>query len=132
MTAQPMLVYDGECAFCNRIVRFVLAHERRNDLLFVPRDSVLGLALRERYKLKEVESLLWIEGDRALIEWDSVACTAAYVGGAYAWVARVVGRLPRPLLTGGYRVIARLRKRLAGGPRRCLLPSAAQQRRFLE
>jgi len=127
-----MLVFDGECAFCNRIVRFVLAHERRDDLLFVPRDSVLGLALREGYELQRVESLLWIEGERALIEWDAVARTAAYVGGLYAWLASALGRLPRPLLTWGYRVVATLRKRLGGCPGQCLLLSAAQQQRFLE
>jgi len=132
MTGRPILVFDGECAFCNRVVRFVLAHERRNDLLFVPRDSAFGLALRERYKLQRVESLLWIEGGRALIEWDAVARTAAYVGGPYAWLASAVGLLPRPLLRWSYRVVARLRKRLAGRPGQCLPRSAAQQQRFLE
>src|ERR1700681_4316950 len=74
----PMLVFDGDCAFCHRAVQFVLAHERRADLLFVPRDSALGLSLREQYHLQHVESLLWIEGDRAFVEFDAVAHTAAY------------------------------------------------------
>src|ERR1700674_4599195 len=99
MSAPPMLVFDGDCAFCHRAVQFILAHERRSDLIFVSRDSALGLSLREQYHLQQVESLLWIEHDQAFIQWDSVAHTAAYVGGLYARLASIAGRLPRPLLT---------------------------------
>jgi len=127
-----MLVFDGDCAFCHRAVQFILAHERRSDLRFVPRDSALGLSLRERYHLEQVESLLWIENDHAFTEWDSVAHTAAYVGDIYARLASAAEILPRPLLVFGYRVIAKLRKHLAGRPRHCLLLTAAQQQRFLE
>jgi len=127
-----MLVFDGECAFCHRAVQFILAHERRTDLLFVPRDSALGLSLREQYNLQRVESLLWIACGQAFIEWDAVARVAAYVGGPYAWLASVAALLPRPLLTGGYRLIARLRKRLARPPGHCLPLTPAQQQRFLE
>jgi len=127
-----MLVFDGECAFCHRAVQFILAHERRCDLLFVRRDSALGVSLREQYKLQRVESLLWIENDRAFIEWDAVARTAAYVGGPYAWLASAAGLIPHPLLNRGYRVVARLRKSFAGRPRHCLPLTVAQQQRFLE
>jgi predicted DCC family thiol-disulfide oxidoreductase YuxK len=111
-------------------VRFILAHERRSDLLFVPRNSPLGLSLREQYKLQNVESLLWIEDDHAYIEWEAVAHTAAYVGGIYARMAAVAGLLPSALLNAMYRLIARIRKRLAGPPRNCLLLTPAQQLRF--
>jgi predicted DCC family thiol-disulfide oxidoreductase YuxK len=127
-----MLVFDGDCGFCHRVVRFILAHERRSDLLFVPRNSTLGLSLREQYHLQKVESLLWIEDNRAFIEWQAVAHTAAYVGGIYASLASVAALLPDALLNAGYRVIARIRKRLAGPPRHCLLLTAAQQTRFLQ
>jgi predicted DCC family thiol-disulfide oxidoreductase YuxK len=128
----PMLVFDGDCAFCHRAVQFILAHERRTDLLFVPRNSAFGLSLRERYHLQQVESLLWIENDQAFTEFDAVAHTASYVGGIYARLASAAGFLPRPLLLFGYRVVAKLRKRLAGSPKHCLLLTAAQQQRFLE
>jgi predicted DCC family thiol-disulfide oxidoreductase YuxK len=126
-----MLVFDGDCAFCHRAVQFILAHEHRSDLLFVPRDSDLGRCLREEHHLQLVESLLWIEGGQAFIEWDAVAHTAAYLGGPYARLASAAGLLPRPLLNFGYRLIARLRKRLARRPNHCLLLTASQQQRFL-
>src|ERR1035441_5905436 len=58
--APPLRVYDGSCGFCVRAVQFILRHERRHDLLFVPRDSTLGKDLRRTYHLEAVESLLWI------------------------------------------------------------------------
>jgi predicted DCC family thiol-disulfide oxidoreductase YuxK len=127
----PMLVFDGDCSFCDRAVRFILARERRHDLLFVPRGSPLGLRLREEYRLHQVESLLWIEDGRAFIEWESVAHVGAYLGGLYARLARIASLLPHPLLNAAYRVIARVRKRLSRPPRRCLLLTSEQQARFL-
>jgi len=128
----PMLVFDGDCAFCHRAVRFILGHERRNDLLFVPRATPRGVALREQYGLQRVESLLWIEDGRAAIEWEAVSLAAAYVGGIYGRLAAVANWLPQPLLNAVYRAVARLRKRLAGPPKRCLVLSEAQRRRFVE
>ncbi len=128
----PMLVFDGDCGFCHRAVQFILAHERRTDLLFVPRSSALGLSLREQYHLQNVESLLWIDNDRAFIEWQAVAHTAAYVGGIYGRMASVAGLLPAALLNAAYRAIAFIRKRLTAPPRHCLLLTAAQQTRFRE
>src|ERR1039458_8366452 len=52
--APPMLVYDGSCGFCSRAVQFILRHEQRHDLLFVPRDSDLGKDLRRTYHLEAV------------------------------------------------------------------------------
>lgn len=126
-----MLVFDGDCAFCHRAVQFVLAHEQRSDLLFVPRNSALGRSLRERFHLQQVESILWIEGDQAFIEFDAVAHTATYVGGSYARLASAARLLPHFLLNWGYRLIAAVRKRIAGAPRNCLLLTREQQQRFL-
>ncbi len=125
-----MLIYDGDCAFCHRSVQFILAHEHRSDLLFVSRDSPLGLSLREQYHLQRVESLLWIENGQAYIEFDAVAHTAAYVGGIYARLISLIRFLPRFLLNLAYRLFAKIRKRIAGRPRQCLLLTPAQQQRF--
>jgi len=126
-----MLVFDADCGFCDHLVRFVLSREQRHDLLFVPHSSPLGLRLREQHGLQQVESLLWVEDGRAFIEWQAVAHTAQYLGGAPARLAVLGNLLPRRLMNGGYRLIARIRKGLARSTRNCLLLTAAQQARFL-
>ena len=60
------LVYDGSCGFCAVSVQFILRHERRHDLLFVPRDSESAAEdLRKHFQLEAVESMLWIAGNRS-------------------------------------------------------------------
>lgn len=34
-----ILFYDGDCGLCNRVVQFVLRHERKNELFFTTLDS---------------------------------------------------------------------------------------------
>ena len=126
-----MLVYDGSCGFCSRAVQFILRHEKRHDLLFVPRDSSLGKDLRRTYHLEAVESMLWIADGQASIESDSVLRAAQYLGGVWSALATIGSLLPGELRNWGYRLIARNRRRLSGGVQACLVPTVEQRARFL-
>ena len=126
-----MLVYDGSCGFCSRAVQFILRHERRHDLLFVPRDSALGKDLRRTYHLEAVESMLWIADGQAAIESDSVLRAAKYLGGVWSALATIGSLVPAALRNWGYRLIARNRRRLSGSVQSCLVPTVEQRARFL-
>jgi len=127
----PLLVYDGFCGFCARSVQFILRHEHRHDLRFVPRDSEFGKDLRRRFHLEAVESMLWIEGGQAAIESSAVLHAAQYVGGVWAFLATMGSLVPAALRDLVYRFVARHRRQLAGTSTSCLLPTPEQQARFL-
>lgn len=127
----PMLVFDGSCGFCQGSVQFILRHERRHDLHFVPRESELGLNLRRTYGMETVESMLWIEHGHAFARASSVLKIAAYLGGWWSGIGRVGSIVPAPLLNWLYKLIARNRRRLSPGPEQCLVPTPAQRSRFL-
>jgi predicted DCC family thiol-disulfide oxidoreductase YuxK len=127
----PMLVYDGSCGFCSRSVQFILRHERRHDLLFVPRDSPLGKELRRRFQLEAVESMLWVDGDKVATESNAVLHAARYLGGLWSTLAAIGSLVPSVVRNWGYRLIARNRRRLSASATSCLLPTAEQQARFL-
>jgi len=130
-TIVPLLVYDGECGFCARSVQFILKHEERHDLRFVPRDSEFGKELRRRFHLEAVESMLWIDGDKAFVESDATLNAAKYVGGVWAILARIGLLIPTSLRNFCYRIIARNRKRISARMNVCLVPTAEQKLRFL-
>jgi predicted DCC family thiol-disulfide oxidoreductase YuxK len=127
----PTLVYDGLCGFCSRSVQFILRHERRHDLLFVPRDSPLGTELRRQFHLEAVESMLWVDGDMVATESNAVLQAARYLGGFFSALAAIASLIPTSIRNWGYRFIARNRRRLSASPTSCLLPTAEQRARFL-
>jgi predicted DCC family thiol-disulfide oxidoreductase YuxK len=127
----PVLVYDGSCGFCSRSVQFILRHERRHDLLFVTRDSPLGQDLRRHFLLESVESMVWIAGDQASIESNSVLRAASYLGGVWSALAALGSLVPSPLRNWAYRLIARYRRQLSSAATSCLVPTPEQRERFL-
>lgn len=133
--AGPVLVYDGDCGFCTRSVRFLLARDRKGALRFAARTGAFGAAVRVRHpQLREVESLLWLDapadGERVRIYSDAVLAAAAYLGGPWKAMAVVGGLVPRFLRDPVYRGIAKVRRRIVRGGA-CALPSPAELARML-
>lgn len=135
--AAPILVFDGDCAFCTRAVQFVLARDsRRGTLRFAARGGEAGRAVRQRHpQLETVESLLWVETvdgrEVVSIYSDAVLATATYLGGAYALLGGLGRLLPRFLRDPAYRLVARVRKRLTRGAATCHLPAPQELARML-
>ena len=127
----PMLVYDGSCGFCARSVQFILRHERRHDLRFVPRDSEFGKELRRQFHLEAVESMLWIANGEVAIESGAVLNSAKYLGGMWAMLAAIGSMVPAFVRNPVYRFIARNRRRFSSPTTACLVPTAEQRARFL-
>ncbi|MGY5125010.1 thiol-disulfide oxidoreductase DCC family protein [Streptomyces nigrescens] len=131
MRRQPVLVYDGDCAFCTSSVQFA---ERR----LRPRCAAAPWQFTDLAKLG-------ISRQRAEHEVLWVTPTGSVHGGAQA-VAKlllsadrgwpVVGALltlppVRWVAHGVYRMIARNRHRMPGGTAACALPSSAAARKQL-
>lgn len=131
-TDPPLLLYDGSCGFCARSVQFLLRHEgARRDLRFAPLDGATGRRIRSAHPgLQGVDSMVWVEGGRALARSDGVLRAARYLGGGWRVLGVLGEGLPRSLRDGAYRLVASHRHRLAGPA--CVVPTAAQRARFLD
>ncbi len=130
------MVYDGDCGFCTRPVRFVLNRDQKRLLCFASREGVAGKGVRARHpELQEVESLLWVDRvngvERVLTHSDAVLAVAAYLGGIYGVLATLGGLVPRAIRNPAYQMVAKVRRRLMGGASSCMLPRPAELGRML-
>ena len=113
-----LLLYDADCGFCSRSVRILERIARRP---FDKRPSREALALLPEPVARTVSGqMLWLEPDGSI--WGgSQALLRALRASGWPAVAWLFGNpLVRPFTRAGYRLVARLRHRLA--PPLCQLP----------
>lgn len=131
-----LVLFDGECAVCDRTVQFLLDHDRDGRLHYAPLQGPTAAGVRARHpELDGVDSLVWVtrDGDAERVEIRSRAVFAMLreLGGPWAVVAwlRVI---PAPLSDLGYRAFAMARYRVFGRLDACRIPQPHEVARFLD
>jgi predicted DCC family thiol-disulfide oxidoreductase YuxK len=133
----PVLLYDGECGLCQRIVRVMLALDRAGRLRFAPLQGAPAQAYLRRHGLptKDFDSLVFAprglhDPTPPFTRTDGALAAVGYGG----WLGRLIATLrvlPRAWRDAAYRVIARWRYRLFGPPRPGLFDRPEWRSRFL-
>lgn len=133
-----LLLYDGVCGLCDRVVQFVLAHDRRGDFVFAPLQSATGQRMVRRFggdadALTTFYVIADFQSDRARMLGKSDA--ALFVADALGWpwktitIARLV---PSFVLDRVYAIVARRRYRVFGRFDQCQLPQPEHRGRFID
>jgi predicted DCC family thiol-disulfide oxidoreductase YuxK len=118
---RPVLLFDGDCAFCTSSVRVLQRIGPVAEIVAWQRTDLAELGVSEE---KAAAALRWVEVDGALRSGHE-AVAAALLSAGRAW--RIAGRI---LLLPGiswaaartYRLVADNRHRLPGGTLACALP----------
>jgi predicted DCC family thiol-disulfide oxidoreductase YuxK len=129
---QPILLFDGECGFCNRTVQFFLRNEkRRKKMNFAPLQSEPGTLLRKYFEIGEdTDSLVLIKGHSAYIKSCAALRLAPYMKGL--WPLAIVFVIIPPFLRNiVYDFIAKRRMKLFGRVESCALLKQEDRARFL-
>jgi predicted DCC family thiol-disulfide oxidoreductase YuxK len=139
VTAGPVLLYDGVCGLCTRLVQWVLRVDRRGGLRFAPLQGELAQAVRLRHpEMDGADTMVWLEPpddrgpERLLLRSDAVLRLWTYLRGPWGMLAALSSRVPRRLRDRLYDQVARRRMRWFGTAESCELPSPEQRARMLE
>ncbi|MGH3545546.1 MAG: thiol-disulfide oxidoreductase DCC family protein [Mycobacteriales bacterium] len=129
ISARPVFLYDGDCAFCSSCARFISRRLNTNALV-VPWQTVaiepLGVTVQQCDA-----AVQWIAQDNSVtngpqaIAW--LLIDAGSIWRPLGWLLRIppASWLAEPI----YRLISRNRHRMPGGTAACSLPQAQRDQR---
>jgi predicted DCC family thiol-disulfide oxidoreductase YuxK len=130
---RPVLLYDGVCALCNSVVRFVLKRDEAKLFRFASLESKAAqeLLAGDSTTLDGVAlvSDALTEKQRVYRRSDATAEALRLLG--RTWLAQALVVVPRPLREAGYSLVARVRYKFFGKYEVCPLPSADDRARFV-
>jgi predicted DCC family thiol-disulfide oxidoreductase YuxK len=137
-----LVIFDGNCGFCNRTVRWFLRRDHHDRLRFAPSDSPSVAELLARHNQRNSDfapsssTILVVRdpgrtSEHVLIRSDGAVALLAALPSPWPAIARAFQWIPRPLRDLGYRIIARWRYRIWGRTETCPLPTPEERAHFL-
>ena len=137
--ANPIVLYDGVCGLCNRMVQFLLKHDKGGRLRFASLQSDFAdkVLRRHRFDAKDLDTVHVVENydqpnERVLQRSDAILRAGRELGGFWTASSSVARIVPRPLRDLVYRLVATNRYRVFGKYESCMLPDPNQRSRFLD
>jgi predicted DCC family thiol-disulfide oxidoreductase YuxK len=133
LSKQPILLFDGECGFCNKSVQFFLHKEKKSGtkINFASLQSDAGIELRKYFEIDDqIESLIFIRNHEAYIKSCAALRLTSYMKGLWP-LMQVFLILPPFLRNIPYNLIAKNRIKWFGKVEHCELLRNEDQKRFI-
>ena len=133
-----LVLYDGVCGLCNRLLQFLVAHDRRAVFSFAALQSSIGQTMVERFggNPHDLNSFYVFANYRTPQIKPFVKSRAAiFVARELGWpwkALSVAGLLPTVALDSIYDLVAGSRYRVFGRTETCLVPAPQVNNRFIE
>lgn len=130
--SSAVVIFDGECAFCDAAVNFIIDRDPLGVFRFASCQSPAGKRLLQAHGLpvEGLGSIVLIEADAVYVRSTASLRIARRLSGpwsiAYAFVV-----VPAPLRDAVYGVVSRNRKRLMGESQSCAVPSPERRARYI-
>jgi predicted DCC family thiol-disulfide oxidoreductase YuxK len=134
-----VVLYDGVCALCHGIVRFLVRRDRAQRFRYAPLQSEFARTTLARFgadagRLSTVFLVLdYGTREERLLQRSRAALAAMRrIGGGWAGAARVLSLVPSVVLDAAYGLVARTRYAIFGRYDSCPLPAPEQRHLFLD
>lgn len=137
--ANPIILYDGVCGLCNRLVQFLLKHDKQGRLRFASLQSEFAERVLTRHGIdpKDLDTVQVVVNydrpeERVLGRSDAILRAGEELGMPWNVLATIARIVPRALRDVVYRFVARNRYHVFGKSETCMLPDPNQRHRFLD
>src|SRR5690348_11774360 len=113
LSSHPILLYDGVCGLCNRLVQFILKRDRRDGFRFAALQSDFARQILQRHggepdALDTVRLVLGLglPTERVLTRNDAVIAVLEELGGGWKIFTTLLRLFPRKFRDWPYKLIA--------------------------
>lgn len=136
--SNPIVLYDGVCGLCNRLMQFILKRDKHDRFRFASLQSEFATDILERHGAdhEDLDTVYVVidygkPTERLLARSDAILHVASELGGI--WKFAGAGRvLPRSIRDSLYKLVARNRYRVFGKYESCVLPEPKHRAKFLD
>src|SRR6266404_1919615 len=119
-SSNPIVLYDGVCGLCNRLVQFILKRDDRDYFRFASLQSEFATSLLQKHGLdpRDLDTVYVVidyaqPTERLLARSSAILFLLKQLGGI--WKMAALGKiLPRIMRDGIYKLVARNRYRVFG------------------
>lgn len=127
-----IILFDGECNFCNQSVQFIIQRDSKGYFLFASRQSTIGINLLKKHNINDsVDSIILIDTDTAYIKSDAILNICKKLDGNWCKLSLFLW-IPRFIRDFCYDIFAKNRYRWFGKNQKCILPTPEVRKRFLD
>ncbi len=136
--SNPVILYDGVCGLCNRLVQFVLKRDKRDRFRFASLQSEFASSLLQRHGRdpRDLDTVYVVveyaqPTERLLARSNAILFLLKELGGIWR-LAALVKILPLTMRDGIYKLVAQNRYRVFGKYDACMLPEPKHRAKFLD
>ena len=134
----PIVLYDGVCGLCNRLVQFLLKRDKTDQLRYAALQSDFAVRVLNRHGLdpKDLDTIHVIlnyeqTDERVLARSDAILEVVKRLG--FIWKLASIGKIiPKPIRDLLYKLVATNRYRVFGKFETCMLPEPRHRAKFLD
>jgi len=136
-SSNPIILYDGVCGLCSRLVQFILKRDKRDYFRFASLQSEFASSLLQKHGRdpRDLDTVYVVTDygqptERLLARSDAILFLLRQLGGIWK-LASLGNILPRTMRDAIYKLVARNRYRVFGRYDSCLLPEPKHRAKFL-
>lgn len=130
MYVRAIVLFDGDCSFCNRSVQFIIKRDPNKTFQFASLQSDIGRQLQDSYSIpKTIDSMILIENNKYYVKSTAALRICKNLKGFWKMFYMFI-IVPVPLRHMVYDLIAKYRHML-NRQTVCTIPSKEDLERFL-
>lgn len=127
---KKIVLFDSQCLFCQGSVHFILKRDKKQQINFAALNSQVGKQLLKDYKINDIDSIVFIDQDKAYTKSSAVLHISKYLTSCWKFFFMFL-LLPKAFRDMLYDLIAKHRYHLRKKHTSCPLLTEEEQKRFL-